>query len=252
MLMRKSTLFFPIALVLTSIFLLQSCKDDSFLITKPPVADQTFTEEFDTATQAINRGWHFINTSDPIGPGVWQQGGGVPPWWNAYSSNGSYAGFIGADYTSVTGGPGTISNWLVSPVVTMQNGDKITFYTRALVAWSGVGTDSTDYGNRLQVLINPYNETLNVGNGDDPGDFKTKLLDINPTYLYYHTDPAQYTPLAYPSSWTKFTATVYGLNGPVKGRFAFRYFVEDAGLCAICNGNGIGIDKVTYTSINHQ
>jgi len=250
MLMRKSTLIFPIAIVFTSITLLQSCKDDSALLTKPGVADQSFTEEFDTASQAIARGWHFINKSEPIGQGVWQQGGAVPPWWAAYSSHGSYVGFIGADYTSVTGGPGTISNWVVSPVVTMQNGDKIVFYTRGLVSWSGVGADSTDWATRLQVLINPYNEDLNVGNADDPGDFKTKLLDINPTYIYYHTDPLQYSPIAYPSTWTRFEATVYGLNAPVKGRFAFRYFVEDAGLCGVCNGNGVGIDKVSYISAN--
>jgi len=247
--MRKSTLFFPIALLFISITVLQSCKDDSALLTKPPVADQTFTEEFDTATNAITRGWHFINTSAPIGSGVWQQGGGVPPWWNAYSSNGSYAGFVGADYTSTSAAAGIISNWLVSPVVTMQNGDKITFYTRGLLYYSGVGVDSTDYANRLQVLINPYNESLNVGSGDDVGDFKTKLLDINPTYIFFHTDPSQYSPYAYPSSWTKFTATVYGLNAPTRGRFALRYYVEGGGNNGLASG--VGIDKVTYTSVNH-
>jgi len=250
--MRKSTLVFPFVLVLASITMLQSCKDDSNLLTKPAIADQSFSEEFDTASRAIARGWHFINVSTPIGSGVWQQGGAVPPWWAAYSSHGSYVGFIGADYTSVTGGPGTISNWIVSPVITMQNGDKISFYARGLVSFSGVGTDSTDWATRIQVRINPYNEMLNVGSADNPGDFKTVLLDINPSYIYAHTDPTQYTPLAFPTRWTKFEATVFGLNKPTKGRFAIRYFVEDAGLCAVCNGNGVGIDKVTYTSVNHQ
>jgi hypothetical protein len=248
--MRKFTPIFLIALVL-SVSVLQSCKDDSYLLTKPKVSDQSFSEEFDTAYQARARGWRFINKSEPLGSGVWQQGGGIPPWYAAYSSNGSYAGFIGADYTSVQGGPGTISNWVVSPVVTMQNGDKIVFYTRGLVSWSGAGTDSTDYGNRLQVMINDHNETLNVGDGDDPGDFTNKLLDINPTYEYYHTDAILYSPYAYPSSWTRFEATVTGLSAPKKGRFAFRYFVENAGLCATCLGNGVAIDKVSYISVNH-
>jgi hypothetical protein len=249
MLMRKSTLVFPVVLILCSITLLQSCKDDSALLTKPAVSDQTFSEEFDTASQARGRGWVFINKSEPLGQGVWQQGGGIPPWFQAYSSHGSYVGFIGADYTSTSAAAGIISNWLVSPVVTMQNGDKITFYTRGLLYYSGVGTDSTDYANRLQVLINPYNETLNIGSGDDPGDFKTKLLDINPTYIFFHTDLAQYSPYAYPSTWTKFTATVYGLNEPVKGRFAFRYYVEGGGNNGLASG--VGIDQVTYTSVNH-
>src|SRR5215510_13884550 len=117
MLMRKSTLGFLTVLVLSSIALLQSCKYDSALLIKPGVADQTFSEEFDTASQARARGWVFINKSEPIGSGVWQQGGGIPPWWNAYSSNGSYVGFVGADYSSTSAAAGIISNWLVSPAI---------------------------------------------------------------------------------------------------------------------------------------
>ena len=42
-----------------------SCKDDSYLTKIPPVADQSFVEEFDTAAAAVARGWQFVNTSDP-------------------------------------------------------------------------------------------------------------------------------------------------------------------------------------------
>jgi len=250
MLMRKSTFSFLTVIILVSFSLLQSCKDDSYLLVKPEVPDQSFSEEFDTASAALARGWHFINKSDPIGSDVWQQGGGLPPWFQPYSNNGSYVGFVGADYTSTSAAAGIISNWLVSPPVTLQNGDRIIFYTRGLLYYSGAGTDSTDYGNRLQVSINQYNDYLTVGDGEDPGDFKNVLVDINSNYEFFHTDPNQYSPTAYPSNWTRFEATVSGLNEPVKGRFAFRYFVEGAGFNGLASG--VAIDKVSYISVNHH
>ena len=90
------------------------------------------------ASAALARGWQFINTSDPEGGGVWQDGGSIPPFFNAYSNKGSYAGFIGTDYTSTSAAAATISNWLISPPVIMQNGDKIIFYTRAYQLFDGV------------------------------------------------------------------------------------------------------------------
>ena len=246
--MRKSTFSFLIVIVLISFTILQSCKDDSYLLTKPATHGQSFSEEFDTAKSALARGWVFKNVSDPIGGGVWQQGGGLPPWFAAYSSNGSYVGFVGADYTSTSAAAGIISNWLISPATIMQNGDKIIFYTRTLLYDAGTGGDSTDYANRLQVRINPHNDGLEVGNGFDPGDFTESLLDINYTYQYYHTDPALYSPIAYPATWTRFEVTISGLNHPVKGRFAFRYFVEGAGFNGL--GSGVAIDKVSYTTVN--
>ncbi|MER3498451.1 MAG: hypothetical protein C4308_07355 [Chitinophagaceae bacterium] len=249
MLMRKLRFSF-LAVIAISIIVLQSCKDDSSLLTKPAVSDQSFSEEFDTARAALNRGWHFINKSQPIGPGVWQQGGGIPPWFQAYSSHGSYVGFIGADYTSTSAGQGVISNWLVSPPVVLQNGDKIIFYTKALVTENPFVTgDSTDWANRLQVAINRYNDGLNVGSGLDMGDFSTVILDINPFYNEYHTASVS-SPYAYPAKWTRFEAVVYGLTQPVKGRFAFRYFVEGGGN----NGraNGVAVDKVSFVSASHH
>ncbi|MDB5205568.1 MAG: hypothetical protein JWR72_643 [Flavisolibacter sp.] len=243
--MRKSyvTLFlFCVGLAAT----FQSCRNDEYLTTPLPTPDQSFTEEFDTVSSTLNRGWKIINASVPKGSSIWQQGGSINPWFPAFSSNGTYVGFIGADYESVRGGPGIISNWLISPLITMQNGDKITFYTRSWNQFDGA-SDTTDYGNRLQLRLNTSNESLNVGQGDNAGDFSTPLLDINPTLIYSSTTTPD--PNAYPTNWTRFEGTVFGLNGPTKGRFAFRFYVNDAGLCATCNGNGVGIDRVQYQSV---
>lgn len=243
--MRKSYL----SLLLISIGVvtcMQSCKNDAYLTTPLPTPDQSFTEEFDTVSNSLARGWKIVNVSLPKGSNIWQQGGSVNPWFPAFSSSGTYVGFIGADYTSVLGGPGLISNWLISPVVTMQNGDKISFYTRSFAQFDGV-SDTTDFGNSLQVRLNTSNESLNVGQGNDPGDFSTPLLDINPGIIYSSTTNPD--PHAYPTNWTRFEVTVFGLNGPTKGRFAFRYYVPNAGFCATCAGNGVGIDKVQYQSV---
>jgi hypothetical protein len=222
-----------------------SCKDDSYLA-KLPAVDQSFVEEFDTASAALARGWQFINASDPRGGGIWQDGGSIPPFFNAYSNKGSNAGFIGTDYTSTsTSAAGAIiNNWLVSPPVMMQNGDKIIFYTRAYQIFDGTG-DTTDYGNSLQVRINPLNDNVDVGHGFGNGDFTQGLLAINPGLVW--SSVITPNPNAYPSQWTRFEATIFGLNNPVTGRFAFRYFVSDGGSNG--NGTGIGIDSVAYKSV---
>jgi len=244
--MRKSLLSKTLLWTSITAFAFTSCVNDDYLVAAKPVADQSFVEEFDTLASAMNRGWKIKNVSDSVGGGVWQQGGGFPAWFPAYSGNTSNVGFVGADYTSTAAQAQTISNWLISPIVTMQNGDKIVFYSRALQYDDGTG-DSTDYSNRLQVRINDLNDGFNVGSGFDPGDFTTSLLDINPTYIASSVLTPQLT--AYPTRWTRFEATVYGLNAPKKGRFAFRYFVEGGGSNGL--GSGVGIDYVSYKSVAH-
>jgi hypothetical protein len=246
--MRKSTFSYLLLCACVFAVALQSCRNDSYLLTAPAVPNQSFTEEFDTVSSALNRGWVVKNASDPLGSNIWQQGGAITPWFPAFSSKGSYVGFIGADYTSTSADAGIISNWLISPVVTMQNGDKISFYTRAFLD-PAVGTDSTDYANRMQVRVNTLNDSTNVGSGYDVGDFTNILLDINPSYIEHHTDPLEYSPYAYPARWTRFEVTIVGINKPVRGRFAFRYFIEGGGFNGL--GSGVAIDQVHYESVKH-
>jgi len=248
-----------------AISLLACRKDDPASLIPPPIPDQSFREEFDTVAKAFERGWVPINNSNPKGSSIWTQGGAPFPIFSPYSSNGSYAGFIAADYLSTSGTDDVISNWLISPVITMQNGDKISFYTRTQLLPAG-GGDSTDYGNNLEVCYNRKNDGTNVGVANDPksaaynsntdrGDFEL-LLSINPPvynssisfweYKYAHSTPSLFVPGSYPAQWTRFEATISGLSGPHQGRFAFRYYTLDGG----SNGNAsaVGIDQVIYTS----
>lgn len=255
--MRKTTLRNLLAYSGIVLLALSSCKDDSDLAVAPPVPDQTFVEEFDTLAVAKSRGWIIKNRSEPIGPGNWVQGltGNQSSDYGPYSSTSTNTGFISADYTSAYNenpGEGTISNWVISPKVMMQNGDKIVFYSRC-------GDQNSDWGDRLQVLVNPRNDGAECGYGTESGDFTIVLLDINPQnasgIAVSPFDPADMIPFlydpakAYPFNWTRFEATVNGLSKPTMGRFAFRYFVPYGGTQG--KGGHISIDDVHYTSVNH-
>ncbi len=246
--MRKATLINLVLLYITLFSLLQSCVDDEaeFLARQNFTPDQSFAESFDTAEAAYSRGWRYLNKSVDIGPNNWQNPP-TPPF-GPYFSTSTNNGYLWADYNSTSSAAGIISNWAVSPVLIMKNGDTIVFYTRAqLYFFNG---DSTDFTNRLQVRLNKKNDGLNVGDGADAGDFDITLLDINPFYkdfsynAFIGGDPDVRS--AYPHRWTRFEVLISGLDKPATGRFALRYFVEGAGN----NGRAtaIGIDQLFYTS----
>jgi hypothetical protein len=242
--MRKSAFSHLLLCTVLSVAVLQSCKDDSYLAAAPPIPDQSFVEEFDTLSTAYAKGWRFVNRSENIGTTNWTQGS-IGGTLVAFSSKGTNAGFISSDYQATAGAANTISNWAISPSITMQNFDTIVFYTMADVY--AVTGGSTDYANRLQVCINTHNDGLNVGEAENPGDFDRVILDINPTYEEQFVDAVfGPTPNAYPHVWTRFEAVVTGLSKPMKARFAFRYFLEEAGTAG--RGSEVGVDMVTYKS----
>jgi subtilisin-like proprotein convertase family protein len=176
-------------------------------------------------------GWTITNLSNPVGITSWFKPTGTPPFPSHSGGTNDYAG---ANYqNTTTAAAGDISDWFISPVVNIKNGDEITFWTRT--------TDISPLGNyadRLQVRISTAGTSVNVGaNSTSTGDFTGLLLDINPTL--------QATGV-YPNVWTRFVATVTGVTGTVPGRFAFRYFVTNGGGGA--NSDFIGVDDVSYSS----
>lgn len=266
--MSRPILSIVLSLFIAVVVCLFSCKDDSYLTIAPPIVDHSsFTETFDTTGTALARGWKIFNKSVPLGDAVWQDGGGSPALFDAYSNNGVNAGFIGTNYLSTSAQKGIISQWLVSPSLLMQNGDKIIFYTRAqkLPGYLNDNSDdSTDFANRLQLLVNTQSDSAElIGEGENTGSFTgvtDPVIDINPNYYEWHNTPGSY-PIdggptsttqtiaqAYPTEWTRFEGKITGLTKPTNGRFAFRYFIKDVGSAA--KGTGIGIDQVSYTSIS--
>jgi hypothetical protein len=168
-------------------------------------------------------GWVLINHSQPLGASDWFQGNdAVFP-----AFDGASTAYIAANYNN-GGDLATISNWLLTPEVFLQDGT-LTFYTRTIV-------DSA-YPDRLQIRMSTNGASTNVGTTAlDVGDFTNLLLDINPTY----------TIGGYPEAWTQFTVIISGVPVGTTGRLAFRYFVEDAGPQGV-NSNYIGIDRAVYT-----
>jgi hypothetical protein len=227
-LMSKSALSFLTFILLASLIFFQSCKDNKEEQLPPPVPDQSFVEEFDNVTAATGKGWQFINHSEPQGIRNWTAGNSFyfPPY--------SGSNYIVTDYAAVDDN-GTISVWAISPSITMQNGDKIIFYTRSANSNSNPANVFPD---RLQLRFSTI-DTIDVGTtASDVGVFTYGLIDINPNLEVAN-------PVAYPDNWTRFEGTIYGLNKPTMGRFAFRYYVEDGGASG-ANSLAVGIDKVSY------
>jgi hypothetical protein len=192
---------------------------DSCQLDSPPFVNEGFTD----ITTLTGAGWYMQNNSNPLGTTGWFQGDpSVLP-----AQAGPDNSYIAANFNN-TGTTGTISNWLLTPAVTLQTGVKLTFYTRT-------ATGST-WADRMQVRMSTNGTSTNVGaTATSVGDFTTLLLDINPTYVGS----------GYPQTWAAgyYTITISGVPTPTTGRLAFRYFVENGGSGG-ANSNIIGIDTV--------
>ncbi len=184
---------------------------------------QAINEGFENVAGLPAAGWFSVNRSQPLGASVWSQCGGtaIPP---AHQGTANSCALV--NFNSTTG-VGTISNWLLTPVVTLRNGDTVSFYTR---------TPTNQFPDRLQLRMSTNGSSTDVGTtATSVGDFTTLLIDVNPTWGS-----------SYPTTWTQFTATISGLSGPTSGRFGFRYYVEEGGPSGD-RSNIIGIDTFAYT-----
>lgn len=180
-----------------------------------------FSEGFDDITTLVGDGWVFVNNSTPLGALSWFQGNSTV--YQAY--DGAAEAYIAVNFNSV-GGTNTISNWMFSPELTLQNGDSFSFYTRTVA--------SSGWPDRLQVRMSINGASTDIGaTATSVGDFTILLDDINPNYDFG----------GFPETWTQFTYTVTGLGAEEQGRFALRYFVENGGPSG-SNSNYIGVDRV--------
>lgn len=258
--MKNKSLFFSFVFLVIAAGLFSCGKSDSET-SVPKANDPSFTEDFDSLGKAVNRGWVIANNSRPIGTIPWVQGffylsqhheyDGKLGATNTYVYDGfggmAYS-YSGTDFAMTTNNCGhrkaVISNWLISPVVEIKNGDIIRFYTRTY-------SNPAQGADRLQVLINPVNSSADVGrDATSVGNFSQVILDINRDYLLEGDG-------SYPGTWTSSKdinggsdLVVTGMPGSVakKSRIAFRYFVEDGGPSG-ANSVGIGLDKFEFISV---
>ncbi|MEI9808691.1 MAG: choice-of-anchor J domain-containing protein [Bacteroidota bacterium] len=229
--MKKSTLIPFLVVAFISLTFFQSCKKDKEPEQEVPVPDQTATFELDNVASATAAGWTFKNRSD----------GQIPGSSYGFANDNTFPAYSGAGYifASFEAGDGVISVWAISPKVILQNGDKISFYTRT---YNEYGFPPV-YPDRLQLRMSVADKDSVGDDASSVGLFKVSLVDVNPGL-------SATLPTGFPEAWTKFEGTVTGLSKPTAGRYAFRYFVEDGGSSG-SNSLAIGLDKVQYTSINH-
>jgi hypothetical protein len=156
----------------------------------------------------------------------------VGSWANAQS--GAPNSFNQTDFMAGIAGSGAIvSDWLITPVVLLENGATMSFYTQA-------GPTDTQFPNEHQVWESQSgSSTVNVGStATSPGgDFTIKLLDINPGA----TNPSGSTG-GYPTAWTQFTFTISGLSATTDGRFGFRFYLPNNNT----DGTIVGIDTFSF------
>jgi len=164
-------------------------------------------------------GWVVKNNSTPAGPSSWFSGSMSSPFPPQAGS-----GFAAVNSDSLSGPANTISNWMITPVMSFGAGTPVTFWTRTV--------SSVTFPDRLQVRLSTNGNSTDVGaTNTSVGDFTTLVAEINPNQ----------TQNGYPTQWT-----LESLNLPVggTGRLAFRYFVTNAGPGGT-NSEMIGIDTLS-------
>ena len=200
-------------------------------------AQVTLSEDFNTPFNLnAATGWTVQNNSAPTGTLNWFQGNS-----NVFTAfNGGATDYFAANYNS-TSGTGDISNWLISPTVTLINGATIQFATRTVSA-------TTVYPDRMELRLSANgSNTIGIG-ATTVSSYSLLAFSVNPNLSTSSSSavPTSSTVGTYPQNWTVYTAVVSGITGTVSGRFAFRYFVTSAGPSG-ANSSYIGLDAVKYT-----
>jgi len=230
---RRTLKYFRACLILLigAIFFVACEKDE--MVSKAP--NYNYFESFDSLPKVLAKGWVTVNNSRPVGIESWV-GGYFTPTPFGFSGFPAHSYFASAqEYIAVNYNSGSdvsnISDWLISPVLNMKDGDSVYFWTRTV--------GPVNYPDRLQVYVNYNNDGTNVGNDyNSVGDFDLLVLDVNPTL----------SPYGFPVNWTQFSFAISnGSSTPKKGRVGFRYFVEKGGPSGNYS-NIVGLDDFNFVS----
>jgi hypothetical protein len=227
--MKKNLLLSLLSFACLLVGLVNGCKKDSLGSSANGAIKTSFTEEFDSVYNLAGKGWVIKDNSEYstswIQAGGMNKGGPITPSFPAYSYTRTIDEYINAQVSTGVSNYYSISSWLITPVLSVKNGDKISFYTRA-------DTGSV-YKDRMQVLMN-NSTSENVGsNINSVGNFTTVLVDINSSHAAG----------GYPVTWTKYEKVFSGISGSLTTRIAFRYFVPNT-----ASSKKIGIDLFRFES----
>lgn len=167
------------------------------------------SESFNDITTLPANGWVFVNNSSPPGSTSWFQG--EPTIFAAAA--GPASSYIAANLNNAAFG-GAVSNWLLTPELSLFNGESLNFALRLL----GEGFLDT-----VEVYLSTGGASTSLGGFNLLGTFAS----------------------AADTGWVDHAITIGGLTAPASGRFAFRYVVDDTSL----HGDYIGIDTFSVNAI---
>ncbi|PBQ32150.1 hypothetical protein CNR22_10320 [Sphingobacteriaceae bacterium] len=205
-----------------------------FKMNSQVVLSENFTATWTPAT--FN--WGVQNNSSAAGSLSWFQGNGT----NVFPAyNGGVNDYYAANFNSQATTQGGISNWLITPTVTIYNGAVIEFATRT-------PNTATVFPDGLQLRMSTAGVSSVIPTGSaSVGTFTNLLLDINPLLSTSTASAVSNGSVnGYPNAWTVYSVQISGVTGTVTGRFAFRYVVDDGGPNGT-NSSYVGIDAVKYT-----
>lgn len=181
---------------------------------------QILEEGFDNIQTLQNDGWTLTNQSEPAGILGWFQGNSGQAFNSHEGADNSY---IAASYENTDASGGIISNWLITPIVEVKDGDLLSFWTRV--------PEGSIWNDRLEVRMSSGELSVPQNGADDIGSFDQLDLVLNDDM-----------DLSYPEEWTKFEIIVSGVgSSPQEVNFAFRYHVDNT---SGEETNYIGIDSV--------
>jgi len=169
-------------------------------------AAEVLTEGFDSLAAALASGWQTVNLSPSPGT-TWLQGN--PAIFEAAS--GAADSYASANFLGTTAPSGPISNWLITPQLTLDATSTVSFDVRVV----GQGFLDT-----LQVMVSTT--------GTAPGDFS-----VIGTYSSSSADV-----------WIA-QSYAAGLTSSTPAFVAFHYLVDDVAT----QGDYLGVDNVAITAV---
>ena len=168
-------------------------------------AATVFSENFDSFAALAGAGWMQANNSDSPSQPWFQGNSGV---FSAF--NGSAGAYAAANFLSSGLETGKVSNWLITPVISLTGASTLSFWAR---------TDSTLYADGVTVR-------LSTG-GSATTDFTLTLLSL-PSLT---------------SAWTLYSVALPTFASATDTRIAFEYSVASA-----INADYIGLDAVAVNT----
>jgi len=181
-------------------------------------ADTVLSESFNDVAGLTASGWVQANNSTaPVGTSWFQGNSGI-----FAAASGAADAYVAANFLGTSNATGAISNWLFTPVLTLDASSIVSFLAR---------TAGDGFLDRVEVRFSANGASTDVGaTASSVGDFSSLLGSFQASSS---------------TGWVNLSYSLFGLDVPTTGRLAFRYVVSNVATA----GNYIGIDDMAVTAV---